>query len=273
MKHSHPIIRQQKATREKTWPRAIIEEDQGEPIQEEMPRKPAPKPLIKRPAIPSVELDVTGIVVNFNTKFLVKQAVQTFRKFYPSVPLIIIDNASRDGSAEWIRARENDLARVVVNNKNYGHGPALDAGIMLCTTRYAFTFDSDIRFHHGGFLQLMQRAIDGKYAIGWLRWVNHNGVAARGHIDKARLCPYVHPCFALFDVEIYKQLKPFVNKGAPCVDNMYDARKKGYSVGAFPFERYADHLIAGTRRLYMGHWWAKDEKPRQQWNPDAKIPI
>lgn len=269
-KHSHPIIRQQgkRVTKWDTDRPAQVEHEE----QEEMPRRrPAPKKTPPQPV--PIELDVTAIVVNFKTKHLIKQAVQTFRKFYQSVPLIIIDNASNDSSTEWIESKRGDGIEVIINRNNIGHGPALDIGMKQCRTRYVFTFDSDILFNRGGFLEEMQRKIDGAYAIGWLRWVNRNGVAARGSFDKAKLCPYIHPCFALFDLDIYNQLIPFVNKGAPLVDNMHDARNKGYSVVSFPFERYADHLVAGTRRLYLGHWWAKDESPKQQWTPDAKIPI
>lgn len=270
-KHSHPIIRQQ-GKRITKWdaPRPDIVEQ--EPTQEaEMPRRPKPKPIKPKPI--QIELDITAIVVNFKTKHLIKQAVQTFRKFYPDVPLIIIDNASRDSSTEWISSKDGGNIRAIINGNNIGHGPALDIGMKECLTRYAFTFDSDIRFNRGGFLQLMQQSIDGKYAIGWLRWVNYNGVAARGNFDKKKLLPYVHPCFALFDVDVYRKLCPFVNKGAPLIDNMRSARSSGYLVASFPFEKYADHLVAGTRRLYFGHWWPKDENPKQQWNPDAKIPI
>jgi glycosyltransferase involved in cell wall biosynthesis len=267
-KHSHPTIRQQgkKVTRWDT-PRPQIEE-----VAPEMPRKPRPRIVPKVKPQP-ITLDVTAIVVNFKTKHLVKQAVQTFRKFYPGVPLLIIDNASRDTSTEWILSKSSETISSIILDTNIGHGPALDLGMKTIGTRYAFAFDSDIKFHHGGFLQKMQRAINGKYAVGWLRWVNRNGVAARGRFDKSRFCPYIHPCFAMFDLEIYKKLKPFVNKGAPLVDNMHDARNQGYRVGSFPFEKYADHLVAGTRRLYFGHWFAKDEQPKQKWNPNAKIPI
>jgi hypothetical protein len=54
---------------------------------------------------------------------------------------------------------------------------------------------------------------------------------------------------------------------------MYDAKLRGYHVENFPIDRYVTHLVAGTRRLYKGHWNPGDKKPTEQWNPDAKIPI
>ena len=48
-------------------------------------------------------LDITAVVVNFQTEHLIKQAVRTFRKNYPTVPLVIVDNHSTDGSREWLK--------------------------------------------------------------------------------------------------------------------------------------------------------------------------
>lgn len=224
------------------------------------------------PLEPAVPLDITAIVVNYRTKHLLTTAVNTFRKFYPTVKLIIIDNHSTDKSWDWIKRQADEHTITEVAGWNLGHGPALDWGIRLSETTYVFTFDSDVEFNKGGFLEQMQTYAEqqGLYALGWLRHVNRNGVPAN---ELPHFCRYIHPYAALYNREIYLTLKPFVNKGAPCVDNMWNAREKGIPVAGYPIEKFVTHLIAGTRRLYQGHWNPGDTKPTTSWNPRAKIPI
>jgi glycosyltransferase involved in cell wall biosynthesis len=230
------------------------------------------QPVEKTKEKPIQKLDITAIVVNFKTKHLLTKAIKTFRAVYPNVPLIIIDNNSQDKSGEWIERQAGEHTKVILNITNKGHGPALHTGILLAKTKYVFTFDSDVEFYQGGFLEQMQAEAQAKnlYALGWLRHVNKNGVSAT---EKPHFCRYIHPYAALYDKDVYLTLKPFVNKGAPCVDNMWDARKKGIAVASYPIEDFVTHMVAGTRRLYKGHWNPKDSKPMVGWNPSAKIPI
>lgn len=118
----------------------------------------------------------------------------------------------------------------------------------------------------------MLEAISGKYAVGWLRYVNVDGVSTTSK-DVSLYCPYVHPYAALFDREIYVKLDPMRNLGAPCVFNMRDARDKGYQVASFPIEQYCKHLIAGTRRMWSGHWYPGDKQPSKTWNDKDSYPI
>lgn len=215
------------------------------------------------------QLDITAIVVNYKTVNLVKKAVKSFRRYYPTIPLILIDNNSQDGSTDWAGRQRGKHTQVLINNHNIGHGPALHQGIMQAKTRYVFTFDSDVVFNRGGFLEKMQE--QKIYAIGWLRFVNHNGVSSKSK-NAVWLCPYIHPYAALYDRKIYLTLAPFNHKGAPCVANMHDAKKKEIQVASFPIENYVTHLVAGTRRMYKGHWDGTGIEPAI-WNPKAQIPI
>lgn len=271
-KHSFPHLRDRKPP-ERHFNLYVIplEETIVYPMVVQPEEKPEPSPLPK-PKKPTVKLDTTAVVVNYKTKHLIKKAVQSFRRYYPSVPLILIDNNSQDGSSEWCNKQAGEHTTVIICTSNIGHGPALDLGIKQAKTRYVFTFDSDVVFNRGGFLEKMQ-SVAGRenYAVGWLRWVNRNGVSSRNK-NATWLCPYIHPHAALYDRDIYLTLKPFNHKGAPCADNMHDAKSKGIRVAGFPVENFVTHLVAGTRRMYKGHWDGNGKTP-ERWNPDARIPI
>ena len=50
----------------------------------------------------SVENDVTTIVVNYRTPHLLPVVTDSFKRFYPDVRLVLIDNGSEDSSGSEI---------------------------------------------------------------------------------------------------------------------------------------------------------------------------
>ena len=71
---------------------------------------------------------VAAVVVNYNGKEITLQAVESLRRMtYPSFDLVVLDNASTDGSPEALAAAYPDLrqVRVEVNrgsSSGYAHG-------------------------------------------------------------------------------------------------------------------------------------------------------
>jgi glycosyltransferase involved in cell wall biosynthesis len=110
---------------------------------------------------------VSVIVVNFNTRELLPAVLGAVRHFSsPDTELIVIDNASTDGSWEWLRSRPYG-SRVHRLPFNLGHGRALDIGIALATRDTIVTLDSDaFPFSHVWLERLTQPLNDGMDAAG-----------------------------------------------------------------------------------------------------------
>lgn len=200
--------------------------------------------------------DVTTITVNFKTPDLLRDAVTTFVAHYPSVSYIVIDNGGCAKSAAAIRSLVGAHPHIVpvYNHRNRGHGPALHQGMLLVTTPYAFTLDSDTKVVKGGFLEDMLARFkkdEGLFAIGWVRYVNSAGVAGP-HQELKRGMPYVHPYASMMDVAKYKTLPSFIHSGAPATHLMNAAKKRGYNLESYPIQQYVWHKIAGTRGMFGG---------------------
>ena len=221
---------------------------------------------------------VSAVMVNYRTPRLTCQAVESFTKYYPDVPLLLIDNGSDKTSVATIQGLANDHPSVVAHllDTNIYHGPALHLGFTLLSTPYILTLDSDILIKKPGCVETMFslfQADSRLYALGWLRWVNDNGVASRDGKPRPKLHPYIHPYFALFDRAKYLTLPPFFRDGAPCRVNMVRALQSGYHIQSFPVEDYVEHLIAGTRRMYKGRWDPRPGEDGIGWRKDLKYPI
>lgn len=88
------------------------------------------------------EPGVTVVIANYNGADLLPATIEAIRRFSPpDTRIIVVDNASTDGSREWLL--EQDGVRTLLNRSNLGHARALDRGFLCVTTEYAVALDSD----------------------------------------------------------------------------------------------------------------------------------
>ena len=102
--------------------------------------------------------DVTAVIINFQTSALVERAVTSLRRYYPSLPLLLIDNGSHDDSVDVITRLKSESAEyteIILNQENIHHGPAMDQGLRLAKTPFVFVLDSDCVVLREGFIEQM----------------------------------------------------------------------------------------------------------------------
>ena len=135
----------------------------------------------------SLEDGVTVVIVNWNTLGILTDVIDDVRRLSPpSTRILIVDNASKDGSREYLSAR-TDIATMFLPF-NIGHAPALDLAMYVVRTKVAVTLDSDA-FPLGE--HWLDQAVDpvrtGEAVLAGLR-------SSRG---------FVHPVFSALDVATF----------------------------------------------------------------------
>ncbi|MBR3642812.1 MAG: glycosyltransferase family 2 protein, partial [Parasporobacterium sp.] len=86
---------------------------------------------------------VTVVIPNYNGKRFLKKCLESLEKqTYTHFETLIIDNASSDGSAEYIKANY-PWAEVVVMRRNLGFAGGVNEGIRLCRTPYVLLLNND----------------------------------------------------------------------------------------------------------------------------------
>lgn len=95
--------------------------------------------------------DVTIIVVNYNTAHLLGEMFSAVDAAIGalSVQKIVVDNASRDGSAVLIRERYPDV-QLIANAENVGFGRANNQAVPLARGRYLLLLNTDAFVDAGG---------------------------------------------------------------------------------------------------------------------------
>lgn len=200
---------------------------------------------------------VTAVVINFRTPDLTTRAVTSFRRFYPRLLLLIIDNGS--GAGDFVRLQQlsasaPDVITLITNPANLHHGPAMDQASRLARTPFVLFLDSDCEILRGGFLEgMLELLSDGppRYAVGKKILMNDRGfdVTENGH-------EYVRPVCMLMNRALYRELPPFERHGAPCLANMRAASERGLQLLHFPIDDYVRHDGRGTagRHGYRLGW-------------------
>ena len=88
-------------------------------------------------------MDVSIAIVSYNTRDLLRGCIESLRSTeLASYEIIIVDNASRDDSVEWVAAHHPDV-RVIANRQNVGFAAAVNQASRFARGRYLFLLNPD----------------------------------------------------------------------------------------------------------------------------------
>jgi len=84
------------------------------------------------------------IIVSFNTKELLNDCLQSiFDYLVGEFEVIVIDNASTDGSIEMLKQKFTGKVQVISSDKNFGFGGANNLAVKQAQGKYLFFLNSD----------------------------------------------------------------------------------------------------------------------------------
>ena len=92
-------------------------------------------------------MQVSIIIVNYNTKELTKQTIQSVLDKTKGIEyeIIVIDNASKDGSVVELQKTFQDKIKIIEAKENFGFGRANNLGIKQAKGKYIFLLNSDTK--------------------------------------------------------------------------------------------------------------------------------
>lgn len=202
-------------------------------------------------ALLNLSQSVTVVVVHYQTPELLQQTVDSFREFYPSVPLLIVDNGSSGDSDAILTHYESEQesnTTVHREKENLFHGPALDKSAReLVKTPFCFFLDSDTRTEKGGFLEEILQVLNEdpkNYAAGRQILANR-----RGFKDEAGF-PILLTPYLMLKREDYPRFPPFIHHGQPGLQHFMEVQKAGFRIIDFPMHHYIHHIWRGTASKY-----------------------
>lgn len=190
--------------------------------------------------------NITVIIVSYNTYQLMRECYNSLRKFYPTIPCILIDGSDEgDKCHEFVKTRNTKYNKIFSLKKNIGHGPGMVLGIENCETEYFLLMDSDVTINKAGVIEAMvKKMLESTYGVGLITSINEKGINdANGYF-------YLHPHFALISKLVYQKFDPIINHGAPMIKAMKSLNENFfYLIEDFNVSEYITHHERGTRKL------------------------
>ncbi|HYM00572.1 MAG TPA: glycosyltransferase family 2 protein [Blastocatellia bacterium] len=95
------------------------------------------------------------VVVSFNTRELLLECVSSATRYAPGAVIIVVDNASSDGSAGAISRKFPDV-RVIENEENVGFGAACNQAIRSFSSDFYLLLNSDALLTEGTVSALLE---------------------------------------------------------------------------------------------------------------------
>jgi len=102
-------------------------------------------------------IDITIIIVNYNVKEFVKNLLYSLHKALEnySSEIIVVDNASSDGSVEDIKEKFS-YVNVIANDENVGFGKANNQGLEIAKGKYIVFLNPDTIVREDTFSKLIK---------------------------------------------------------------------------------------------------------------------
>lgn len=90
-------------------------------------------------------MDVSIIIINYNTLDLTRSTIESVIEKTKEIKyeIILVDNASTDGSVEFFESNYREKIIFIKNDKNLGFGRANNKGIEIAKGKYVFLLNSD----------------------------------------------------------------------------------------------------------------------------------
>jgi GT2 family glycosyltransferase len=119
----------------------------------------------KSKSFPSVSV----VIVNFNGRDLLRQCLSTLLDTdYPNFDVVVVDNASTDGSIREIKnyLGSDSRVKIVKSRENVGHSEGCNIGARMTDGRYIVFLDSDIEFDSKDWLSELVKVMENDDSVG-----------------------------------------------------------------------------------------------------------
>lgn len=182
------------------------------------------------------QIDVSVIIVNYNTKDLLQNCLRSIYEQTASVTIevLVSDNGSTDGSIEMIR-QQFPQTILLENNANLGFGKANNIAAKQAHGKYIFYLNSDT--------ELKNNAI--KYFFDyWENATEKNDIGALGCNLLNRNGDYMHSFaeFPAYKKMIYEPIRFFVTANIKCFFLLFFKQIPDFSSKIRHFEKYCGEV-------------------------------
>jgi len=116
--------------------------------------------MSERSIVPRVSISV--VIPVFNEAATIGQVVKRVLDCGFDAEVIVVDDASTDGTREYLKQLEHPKVRVLFHSKNRGKGAALRLGFAAARNPFVVVQDADLEYNPADYPVLLEPLIDGR---------------------------------------------------------------------------------------------------------------
>lgn len=192
-----------------------------------------------------------AVVVSYNTKDLLQKALESVRRFYPDLKIIVVDGSDKDNPCYgYVRGLNDPNIFTVQPGYNIGHGRGMAMGIAMAETDKVLIFDSDIEMLKPPIEEMLKLFEPDTFGVGEIVDVPQSTYGVK--IGDGSDVPCLHPYFHIINKKQYFKYLPYIHSGGPTALTAIDIYRRGLSkkvLKSFPVREYIKHDWRGTRDL------------------------
>lgn len=197
------------------------------------------------------------IILTHNRLDVTKPCLESLLQTSQNYELIIVDNASTDGTVDWITHNVKN-ARIIRNSENKGVAKARNQGIRETSTDYVVMMDNDVVLQHGWFEDLYKPIQEGADAVGIEGWqIDHSFQASYKCVKQGERFDYLGGACTLFRRRIFETVGLLDEGFSPAyyedVDMSIRAKNGGFKLAWNPTNKihHKEHatLIHGQKEF------------------------
>ena len=104
----------------------------------------------------TASIDISVAIVSYNTRELLRECLRSLQEHSAeaNLEIIVIDNASRDGSAQMVRDDFPDV-RLIQSTHNSGYGAANNRALENARGEYVWILNSDTTIESGAMATML----------------------------------------------------------------------------------------------------------------------
>lgn len=140
---------------------------------------------------------------------------------YPcEIELVVVDDGSRDGTAEVLERVDDQRLRVITHQRNAGKGAAIKTAVANADGEYMVILDADLEYDPQDIPKLLEPVLDGRAKVvygnrtfgshsAYSFWyvIGNKGVTTVANVLYNSYIGDLETCFKLMPLELYRSLE------------------------------------------------------------------
>jgi len=152
-------------------------------------------------------MQISGVVVSYQGWELLDRALESVRKFYPDLEILVIDGSPDGETREYVKGLDNTL----LVDFNISHGRGLHLGVTIAPSDYVLCFDSDIEIIKPPLEDMMKLMDRETFGVGKTIELP----CSNWYVDIGKKVTYLYPHFHIINRYVYRKFLPYVHSAAP----------------------------------------------------------